>query len=350
MEPEQARESVSLERPASVGGTATPPPKYLAMALFVTLSLIGGWVWYSFAPENFVRVERISVVKVESDARTEGFAALDTPTPENEKKAVSPLVFIDPNGDTRLSRNLAFPVRWSLSRDTNISVFDLYLNSEDSECKVASNVVAFEEVKYVVPALECELDTKSKYFFVAKVREKNNTSEILGISDAFAFEDANKESIQRFSKNQKFIFEKAGISFIPPENAVSIVKILDWPHPPRSTFEPEHIQIFYGDGTIDISADAYFGEWNAGVPIAEISSSAVEIAGQARVLRIYDTYDWNEGDGYGNWEKLNGRPFAVLFIDSNGDSESDVMIDMSYMTDSQKQAANQFVRSITLVE
>jgi hypothetical protein len=45
----------------------TPISKYLAMALFILLPFIGGWIGYSYAPEKVVEVER--VVEVEKVLR-----------------------------------------------------------------------------------------------------------------------------------------------------------------------------------------------------------------------------------------------------------------------------------------
>ncbi len=41
----------------------TPISKYLAMALFVILPFIGGWIGYTFAPEKVVEVETVAVVE-----------------------------------------------------------------------------------------------------------------------------------------------------------------------------------------------------------------------------------------------------------------------------------------------
>lgn len=44
--------------------TVTPLSKYLAMALFIALPFVGGWVGYTFAPEKVVEVERVVEVEV----------------------------------------------------------------------------------------------------------------------------------------------------------------------------------------------------------------------------------------------------------------------------------------------
>lgn len=43
----------------------TPLSKYLAMALFVTLPFIGGWIGYKYAPEKIVEVDQIVYRKTE---------------------------------------------------------------------------------------------------------------------------------------------------------------------------------------------------------------------------------------------------------------------------------------------
>jgi hypothetical protein len=47
--------------------TVTTFSKYLALALFVALPFIGGWIGYTFAPEKIVEVEKIVVKEVEED-------------------------------------------------------------------------------------------------------------------------------------------------------------------------------------------------------------------------------------------------------------------------------------------
>jgi len=43
----------------------TPLSKYLAMALFVVLPFIGGWIGYTYAPEKIVEVDRLVIREVE---------------------------------------------------------------------------------------------------------------------------------------------------------------------------------------------------------------------------------------------------------------------------------------------
>lgn len=61
MEPEQ---HVQDTTPLNKWNQATPLSKYLAMALFVALPFIGGWIGYTYAPEKIVEVEKIVVKEV----------------------------------------------------------------------------------------------------------------------------------------------------------------------------------------------------------------------------------------------------------------------------------------------
>lgn len=46
----------------------TPLSKYLALALFVILPFLGGWIGYSYAPEKVVEVERVVVKEIKAEA------------------------------------------------------------------------------------------------------------------------------------------------------------------------------------------------------------------------------------------------------------------------------------------
>lgn len=69
------RENASSEQPEVVQtsnsklNTITPLSKYLAMALFIILPFVGGWLGYTYAPEKIVEVEKI--VPVEQKGETE---------------------------------------------------------------------------------------------------------------------------------------------------------------------------------------------------------------------------------------------------------------------------------------
>lgn len=47
--------------------TVTPLSKYLAMALFIILPFIGGWIGYTYAPEKIVEVEKIIIQEVKDE-------------------------------------------------------------------------------------------------------------------------------------------------------------------------------------------------------------------------------------------------------------------------------------------
>lgn len=61
MEP-QINESESIITPLK---KVTPVSKYLAMALFILLPFVGGWIGYTYAPEKVVEVERVVIQKEE---------------------------------------------------------------------------------------------------------------------------------------------------------------------------------------------------------------------------------------------------------------------------------------------
>lgn len=64
MEPEKT----SAEQPENKFDSllkVTPLSKYLAMALFVTLPFVGGWIGYTFAPEKIVEVEKVLPIEKE---------------------------------------------------------------------------------------------------------------------------------------------------------------------------------------------------------------------------------------------------------------------------------------------
>lgn len=70
MEQEQNPQEVVVTEQKSALHRVTPLSKYLAMALFVLLPFVGGWVGYTFAPEKIVEVEKI--IEVEKEAESEG--------------------------------------------------------------------------------------------------------------------------------------------------------------------------------------------------------------------------------------------------------------------------------------
>lgn len=63
------QENISIEEPEVVKtsklNTVTPLSKYLAMALFIILPFVGGWIGYTYAPEKVAEKEQIIEKKVE---------------------------------------------------------------------------------------------------------------------------------------------------------------------------------------------------------------------------------------------------------------------------------------------
>jgi hypothetical protein len=55
----------------------TPLSKYLAMALFIILPFLGGWIGYTYAPEKVVEVERVVMKEVVTNQETS--SQYDTP-------------------------------------------------------------------------------------------------------------------------------------------------------------------------------------------------------------------------------------------------------------------------------
>jgi hypothetical protein len=51
----------------------TPLSRYLALALFVILPFLGGWIGYTYAPEKVMEVERVVVEEVEKGFLSENF-------------------------------------------------------------------------------------------------------------------------------------------------------------------------------------------------------------------------------------------------------------------------------------
>lgn len=49
----------------------TPLSKYLAIALFIILPFLGGWIGYNYAPEKVVEVERIVEIKIPKEPQIE---------------------------------------------------------------------------------------------------------------------------------------------------------------------------------------------------------------------------------------------------------------------------------------
>lgn len=65
----------SAEETTSGLHTITPLSKYLAMALFIILPFLGGWIGYTYAPEKIVEVEKI--IEVEKKTEPVPFSTVD---------------------------------------------------------------------------------------------------------------------------------------------------------------------------------------------------------------------------------------------------------------------------------
>ena len=80
----------------------TPFSKYLAMALFVALPFVGGWVGYAYAPEKVVEVERVVEQVVEADLsgdeRNKILIRENLANDLNQGQEQFPYVLDEPNG------------------------------------------------------------------------------------------------------------------------------------------------------------------------------------------------------------------------------------------------------------
>lgn len=73
-----AQEFVQVEQ-KSVLHQVTPLSKYLAMALFIILPFIGGWIGYTYAPEKVVEVEKEVIRYVEKENPTAPTSPVENP-------------------------------------------------------------------------------------------------------------------------------------------------------------------------------------------------------------------------------------------------------------------------------
>lgn len=64
--------------------TVTPLSKYLAMALFIILPFLGGWVGYTYSPEKVVGVEKIVEVETKPESQLSNYVSgYDIEAPES---------------------------------------------------------------------------------------------------------------------------------------------------------------------------------------------------------------------------------------------------------------------------
>lgn len=66
---EQEELEVADTRPSPLH-TVTPLSKYLAMALFVTLPFIGGWIGYTYTPEKIIYIEKITYQEIPTTTKS----------------------------------------------------------------------------------------------------------------------------------------------------------------------------------------------------------------------------------------------------------------------------------------
>ena len=83
MEQEQTPEEIVVIKQLNKLSTVTPISKYLAVALFIVLPFIGGWIGYMYAPEKVVEVVRI--VEVEKNVDVEKSAMVEKEAANNSR-------------------------------------------------------------------------------------------------------------------------------------------------------------------------------------------------------------------------------------------------------------------------
>ena len=102
MEPE-TQEEVRVAQKSRLHQVA-PLSKYLAMALFIILPFLGGWIGYTYAPEKIVEVEKVVVKEVVVEKEVEaGSGEIENP------------LFVD--FDITLSSSGEYVISWSHSED-----------------------------------------------------------------------------------------------------------------------------------------------------------------------------------------------------------------------------------------
>jgi hypothetical protein len=108
MEPEQTKQEqeVAVEAKQSVWNTATPLSKYLAMALFIILPFVGGYIGYVFTPEKIIEVDKEVIREVEK--------VVEIPVTSNEVVLNGNLL-----DDFDISRtvNDEYEIEWSVKDD-----------------------------------------------------------------------------------------------------------------------------------------------------------------------------------------------------------------------------------------
>ncbi|MCA9362736.1 hypothetical protein KC851_00210 [Candidatus Kaiserbacteria bacterium] len=128
MEPEQITEQIeeTSYAPENNFHKITPLSKYLALALFVLLPFVGGWVGYQYAPEKIVEIERVVEVEKVVINEVDKSPSTSDVTPANTVSYVS----IKENQDEYSiydSINIAFNFASESVIDTSEQKRELYL-------------------------------------------------------------------------------------------------------------------------------------------------------------------------------------------------------------------------------
>ena len=104
----------------------TPLSKYLAMALFIILPFVGGWIGYNYAPEVVVEVEKVIVVK-------------------EVEKQTNEMDQVDAYGDWNLHTNLDIGFTVSYPTTYHPVIYEFH---PDAEVKDPSRLANYNEKDY----------------------------------------------------------------------------------------------------------------------------------------------------------------------------------------------------------
>jgi hypothetical protein len=109
MEPEQSPQEQDLNTgpKQSVWNTVTPLSKYLAIALFIILPFVGGYIGYTFAPEKVVEKEVIREVEGEKEPQAEVDQNANSAT-KDDSEMLDWVV----NEDDKISVTFSHPSHW----------------------------------------------------------------------------------------------------------------------------------------------------------------------------------------------------------------------------------------------
>lgn len=130
---EQVQENVMFK--------VTPFSKYLALALFVALPFIGGWIGYQYAPEKIVEVERVVTEEASTDVND---WALPSNTPRNDTQNSLNNQVEDRQLFTISSSSLK--AGWDTYRSERYNFemsFPSYFNVSENEYDQVSTIISF---------------------------------------------------------------------------------------------------------------------------------------------------------------------------------------------------------------